>query len=93
MKGFRNFNNLKFFSNVNLLKSKFYNLGGVKFYRQCKDLNEIMYTTSLEQGQRTEKFLEYTSKVYKPSKTITFDRNGEILLFSCDSWRHVMIYN
>ena len=48
-----------------------------------------MYTTELEEAQRTEKFLEYTNKIYKPSKTITFDRNGEVLLFSSDSWRHV----
>jgi len=91
MKSFRNFNktlNINF-SKLNLLKPKLYNFGGVRFYRQCKDLNEIMYTTELEEAQRTEKFLEYTNKIYKPSKTITFDRNGEVLLFSSDSWRHV----
>ena len=77
-------------SNLSSSLPKLYNFGGVRFYRQCKDLNEIMFTHALEENQRTEKFLEYTHKVYKPSKTITFDRNGEVLLFSSDSWRHVI---
>jgi hypothetical protein len=51
-----------------------------------------MYTAELEEAQRTEKFLEYTHKVYKPSKTITFNREGEVLLFSCDNLRHSKVY-
>lgn len=90
-------NNSFAFSKTNGLRScinfsKFYNNGGVKFYRQVKDLNQIMYTTTLEEEGRTEKFLEYTTRIHKPSKTITFDRNGEVLLFSCDSWRHVIYH-
>jgi hypothetical protein len=51
-----------------------------------------MYTAELEEEQRKAKYLEYTHKVYKPSKTITFDRNGEILLFSVDNFRNSQVY-
>jgi len=94
MNKFRLANNFLGSTRLALKKPSFYNFGGIKNYRQCKDLNQIMYTTTLEEAQRTEKFLEYTHKVYKPSKTITFDRNGEVLLFACDAFRHVnIIYN
>jgi hypothetical protein len=69
-----------------------FNLGSVRHYRQVKDLTEITYTAQAEHYQRSEKYLEYTSKVYKPSRTITFDRNGEVLLFSCDNFRHSQVY-
>ena len=61
-----------------------------KNYNQVKDLDEIMETARDEEAQRTGKYLEYTHKVYKPSKTITFNRDGEILLFSCDNYKHVL---
>jgi hypothetical protein len=70
----------------------FYNHGPIKGYKQVKDLNEVMHTAALEEEQRTAKFLEYTTKIYKPSKTITFDRNGELILFSCDNFRHSKMY-
>jgi hypothetical protein len=68
------------------------NLGPVRYYQQVKDLTEITYTAQAEHYQRTEKYLEYTTKIYKPSKTITFDRNGEVLLFSCDNFKHSEVY-
>ena len=51
-----------------------------------------MHTALQEEDQRKLKYLEYTKKVYKPSKTITFDRNGEVLLFSVDNFRHSQLY-
>ena len=51
-----------------------------------------MHTAKLEENQRTAKFVEYTHKVYKPSHTITFDREGEVLLFSCDNFKHSQVY-
>lgn len=75
-----------------LISRGMYNHGVTRSYHQVKDLNQIMYTASLEEDQRKGKFLEYTKKVYKPSKTITFDRNGEVLLFSCDNFRHSQVY-
>jgi hypothetical protein len=72
-------------------KMKFLGLPQLKFYQHVKDLDEIMEKAKLEEEQRTAKYLEYTHKVYKPSKTITFDRNGEVLLYSCDNYRHVLI--
>jgi hypothetical protein len=77
--------------NVHLPKM-FYNPGSIKYYKQIKDLNEIMYTATLEEQQRTAKFLEYTTKIYKPSKTITFDRNGEALMYYCDNYKHSKVF-
>ena len=74
-------------TNLNFPKL-FYTLSSFKNYKHIKDLNETMYTATLEEEQRTAKFLEYTSKIYKPSKTITFDRNGEVLLYYCDNYKH-----
>jgi len=36
--------------------------------------------------------VEQTTRVYKPSYTIEFDRVGEVLLFSCDPFKHMAIY-
>ena len=51
-----------------------------------------MYTTETEIAQRTDKYLELTDKVYIPSKTMEFNREGELLLFSCDNIKHSIIY-
>jgi len=64
----------------------------VRGFRQVNNLHEISYTANLELAQRTTKYLERTSKVYKPSKTIEFNREGELLLFSCDNIKHSIIY-
>jgi len=64
----------------------------VRNFRQVKDLNQVVATARLEEQQRTEKFLEYTNKIYKPSKTIEFNREGELLLFSCDNIKHSNVY-
>jgi hypothetical protein len=61
-------------------------------YSHIKDLNHTMHVAAMEEGQRTAKFLEYTTKIYKPSKTITFDRNGEVLLFQCDNFKNSQVY-
>jgi hypothetical protein len=64
----------------------------MRFYSHVKNLGQVMETVIQEEEQRKAKFLEYTHKVYKPSKTITFDRNGEVLLFSVDNFRHSQVY-
>ena len=64
----------------------------VRAFRQTHNLHEINYTYQLEVQQRTAKYLERTDKVYKPSKTIEFDRNGELMLYSCHNIRHNIIY-
>lgn len=61
-------------------------------YIQTNHLQEVTFTAYLEEKQRTAKMVEYTDKVYKPSKTITFDRNGELLLFSCDNVKNSQLY-
>lgn len=53
-----------------------------RYYRQMHNLHEISWTTQLELQTRTSKYLEKTDRVYLPSKTIEFDRNGELLLYS-----------
>ena len=37
------------------------------------------------------KLIEKTNRVYKPSYTIEFNREGEVLLYSCDPLKHVKI--
>ena len=63
-----------------------------RYFRQIHNLSEVMYTTNAEIAQRTGKYLERTDKVYKPSKTITFDRSGELLLFSCNNIKNNIVY-
>ena len=56
------------------------------------DLHEITYTAEQELMERTAKYLERTDNVYKPSKTVTFDRNGEMLLYSCNNIKNNIVY-
>lgn len=37
----------------------------------------------------SEPLVEETPRVYKPSYTIEFNREGEVLLYSCDPIKHV----
>jgi hypothetical protein len=64
----------------------------LKGFKQTNDLHKVIGTAELEEKSRSAKFVEYSDKVYKPSKTIQFDRNGELLLFSCDNIKHSQIY-
>lgn len=64
----------------------------VRGFKQTNNLKTVITTTEFEYQERTDKFVQYTDKVYKPSKTITYDRNGELLLFSCDNIRHSQTY-
>ena len=61
-------------------------------FKQCNDLRVAVETATLEEINRSAKFLEYTDKVYKPSKTITFDRNGEVLLYHNRNIKNSTIY-
>lgn len=61
-------------------------------FRQVNNLHEIVFTSQAELAQRTTKYLERTDKVYKPSETLEFNREGELLLYSCDNIRHSTIY-
>ena len=61
-------------------------------FRHLKNLHEVVFTAQTELQQRTAKYLERTDKVYKPSTTLEFNREGELLLFSCDNIKHSTIY-
>lgn len=61
-------------------------------FRQAKNLHEIVYTAQAELTQRTAKYLERTDKVYKPSQTLEFNRDGELLLYSCDNIKNSVVY-
>lgn len=52
----------------------------------------MVYTAEQELLGRTAKYIEKTDKVYKPSKTLEFNRQGELLLWSCDNIKHNTIY-
>lgn len=64
----------------------------IRGFKQVNNLHDVVQTAKREEQQRSAKFIEYTNKVYKPSKTITFDRQGEVLLYSCDNLKHSQIY-
>ena len=61
-------------------------------FRQIHDLHEVIYTANQELEGRTAKYLERTDKVYKPSQTLEFNREGELLLWSCDNVKHSTVY-
>jgi hypothetical protein len=63
-----------------------------RFFRQVKNLHEVVYTAEAELEQRTSKYLERTDKVYKPSQTLEFNREGELLLYSCDNIKNSTVY-
>ena len=63
-----------------------------RYFRQANNLHEIVYTNECETLQRTTKYLERTDKVYKPSQTLEFNREGELLLYSCDNIKHSQVY-
>lgn len=46
----------------------------------------------LQEGQQSGSVVEHTDRVYKPSQTIEFNREGEVLLYSCDPIRHSVVY-
>jgi hypothetical protein len=64
----------------------------MRSFRQVNNLHEVIYTAQAELAQRTSKYLERTDKVYKPSETMTFNREGEMLLYSCDNIKHSTVY-
>lgn len=43
-------------------------------------------------SERTTKYLQRTDKVYKPSQTLEFNREGELLLWSCDNVKNSSVY-
>ena len=51
-----------------------------------------MWTAQAELTQRTAKYLERTDKVYKPSQTLEFNREGELLIYSCDNIKNSTVY-
>jgi hypothetical protein len=61
-------------------------------FRHLKNLHEVVYTTQAELAQRTAKYLERTDKVYKPSQTLEFNREGEILIYSVDNVKQSTVY-
>lgn len=64
----------------------------VRGFKQVNNLHEIVYTTQAELAQRSTKYLERTDKVYKPSHTCEFNREGEMLIYSCDNIKNSIIY-
>ena len=61
-------------------------------FRQVHNLHEVTFTAQAELDQRTLKYLQRTDKVYKPSQTLEFNREGELLLWSCDNVKNNSVY-
>jgi hypothetical protein len=85
-------NNISGVLNSVQLSNNFNGPKSLKNFRQTNHMADIIATADYEEKQRHGKMLEKTNKVYKPSKTITFDRNGELLLFSCHNVKHTNLY-
>lgn len=64
----------------------------MRSFRQVNNLHEISFTAQQELMQRSAKYLERTDKVYKPSQTCEFNREGEMLIYSCDNIKNSTIY-
>ena len=64
----------------------------IRQFRQIHNLHEVVHTANSELHERTAKYLERTDKVYRPSQTLEFNREGELLLWSCDNIRHSTVY-
>jgi hypothetical protein len=47
---------------------------------------------SLDKELDPSMVIEKTNRIYKPSHTIEFNREGEVLLYSCDPIRHSVVY-
>jgi len=95
VRNFKSLNPQAFNLNLNAIVESKLNVQGQissKNFRHLNHLTQVNATASQEKKTRYGKFIQKTDKIYKPSKTITFDRNGELLLFSCDNLRHSQIY-
>ncbi len=52
-----------------------------------------MYTERLKyeiEVEHQQPLIEDTSRIYKPSYTIEFNREGEVLLYSCEPTKEVL---
>ena len=54
-----------------------------------------MYTERLKyeiEVEHEKPLIEDTSRVYKPSYTVEFNREGEVLLYSCEPTKEMTVY-
>ena len=55
-----------------------------------------MYTEKLKyeiEQEHENPLIEETSRIYKPTYPIEFNREGEVLLYSCEPTKEVIIFN
>ena len=61
-------------------------------YLQIKDMAFEQRRAEIQQEFDKGNHIEEYNKVYKPTYTIEFNRVGEVLLYSCDPFKHKEIY-
>ena len=59
---------------------------------QAKNMHREIAKAKIQQMQDNPETLEFTDRIYKPSYTIEFNRVGEVLLYSCEPFKHLEIY-
>ena len=64
----------------------------IKFYRRIQKENGHIISPFLNRNYN-KPLIEETNRVYKPSYTIEFNREGEVLLYSCEPTKEVIIFN
>lgn len=61
-------------------------------FRHIQDMREESVKAQLQQQWDNNDIEINYDRVYKPSYTIEFDRTGEVVLFSCNPFKHRQIY-
>lgn len=64
----------------------------VRSFLHIKNMEKEKQRAEIQRDFDKPSHIETYDKVYKPSHTIEFNRTGEVLLYSCDPFKHKEIY-
>jgi hypothetical protein len=64
-----------------------------RFYRQIMDIDEEKTRQELQAKADNQNPIEYTDRVYKPLHPIEFNRLGEVVLYTCNPFKHKPLFN
>ena len=62
-------------------------------YRQVMDIEEEKMRQENQIFEDNKNPIEYTDRVYKPLHSIEFNRVGEVVLYTCEPFRHKPLFN
>lgn len=88
------FNKLARFPGSKILCSSSFlaNVTPQRNYMHIKNMEKEKQRAEIQRDYDKQSNIEEYTKVYKPSHTIEFNRVGEVLLYSCDPFKHREIY-